>query len=470
MPLFSRLSNAIWDLVAPVTGQKNDSQPADALAILQQSRPSMSPIARVNSWHLSPPAQPTWRHADGFNFASRSGQRSSPEIISPRAQPKAKQRISGAIAQKRSAATHEEQVPAKRPRGRPRKRTRILQSVEIDNASDLARSDARLDQYDDVNDDVSSTLSEIRVASHSSSPPSRGQQQQRRAPEDGPGRGGRVVAASGTFSQMTPRHSIPAGSARDSPWEESTKGRSPTPADAANTDLSMFPLLIRPMVTHLLRRGREPVFPSHWALDFKFLPAIFFCKPQETSVIGSLSDADFRAQRAFNDLLQLGAHIRDSILVGKDPELGAARDIQHYLSWCLKDAGIQHAVPPLVAFHHAVRGEPFAVLQRSIASKLLVVRDHWNEFFADLGQTTSEMPPIHAILSTRSTVVFICWAPQDGVAEGIEDPEAQVAAVEKEFKVVAHFDFAVTSMDVLNSLAVALLSVHVRDAMRGYVA
>ncbi|KAF2149038.1 hypothetical protein K461DRAFT_56646 [Myriangium duriaei CBS 260.36] len=468
MPIFGRISDVFWQFVAspkteaepqeesttqPLQKKKKKSLPG--LTDLKKRHRSMSPSARIQSWHLSPPASvaahippadmweadPTIELTSPGDFARKTTRMraAQPTPVSDGLEGSDKQEVG---SKRRLNTTSTPPRATKYPR--------ILQSVEINPAANLANSkskskrkaktlDPTYNPSADIDSDHASEESEIILARSSSSSP-----------------------VSSSAHPITPPRSPPADLALSSP--------APTTASQVpRVSLSHFPPSTQPLVQHILLRGREPLLPSHWVWDFRFLPSsLFVPSPSPTptllSSLGSKKGADFRAQRALEDLLLLGPRVRDAKLTGSRPEEGAVKVLSRYLTWAYKDGGVQRARPPMVAFYAGHERESNEDLQRGIAERMGTAVGHWRRYLADTEEGRVGMPVVYGVVVCEAVVAVTCFDPMD-----VEGEIRGAAEVERYMKALVVLDLSAPGLDVWNALALALVIVHVRDVVRGMV-
>ncbi|TKX21880.1 putative DNA binding protein 10 [Elsinoe australis] len=456
MPLFSRLSNALWEYVSPVKPaaetkrkQTTISSKQSSLYTLQHRR-SMSPRSRVKSWHIFSPTTSA-DHTSHTSCTSPSVAIGSKRKRTPSIAEEAPAKRGRGRPSKLKASP---QLIIKRPRGRPRKtRTPARKNMDIDMDADYEGSTL-------LEDDISSLMSEIHVAApnHNKTTP--------RAPLSWTSHD----AADDTLHDLAPTTPNPPFSA-PGPTAVSpaltTTGATPT-AQLPTRDLSAFPLSIQPLIQHLLLRGREPLFPATWRNDFRFLPSsLFFPSPAQQAVVGSLNGSEFRAQKSFEELLGLGARVRDKVLVGKRPEGLAVKAVEKYTSWAGRDAGLvseeKGGCPGMLVVTSGTKEVDVSLLQRDLAGRMEEREREWRAWLGGRG----EVPCLYGVVVSHTMVAFVGYEPGEERTVGREE---KLQAIMQGMSTIGMFDSGVKGLDVWNALAVALLVVHVRDVMRGYAA
>ncbi|PNS18826.1 hypothetical protein CAC42_5365 [Sphaceloma murrayae] len=448
MALLSRLSGAIWNFVSPVkTAAQPERQQAvvpprqSSLATLQRHK-SMSPTSRVASWQLHSPGT-------SIEYTSRTSITSPTLVVSSK--------------RKRTASPADEK-PIKRGRGRPPKPKTVATATDKKRGRGPPRKTTtpakkKMDVMDMdyegstllEENDISSLMSEIHVASPPPPLP-------KPTTAQTPSWTSNDAEDPTLLSPVTPAR-FPSVDRPPSP-ALTTTGATPA-AQLPLRDLTAFPLSTQPLVRHLLLRGREPLFPSTWSKDFRFLPtSLFFPSLLDDAVISSVRGADFRAQKAFEDLLALGSRVRDKILVKRDPESAAVRGVENFAAWAGKDValrGREGMCPDLLVVASGDKKTDVDVLQRDLAGKMARCEAEWNTWLGG-----GEVPVIYGVVVSHTVLAMVGYeAGEGGEGQGVE-------RVMEGMKMIGTFDFGVRGLDVWNALAVALLVVHVRDVMRGY--
>ncbi|KAF4555600.1 Hypothetical protein D9617_2g055620 [Elsinoe fawcettii] len=231
-------------------------------------------------------------------------------------------------------------------------------------------------------------------------------------------------------------------------------------------DLSTFPLIVQPLIVHLIERGHEALLPITWKNDFPFLPpSLFPPTSDQIPMISSLSGSDFRAQKQFTDLLGLGALARDKTLLGKAPESALAKNIEKYILWAIKDAGLmqngQLRCPELLIAAAAGKDTGVDMLQHILAEKMDHAEGQWRAWLGD----GMPLPCFYGLAVSHSMVVIAIYE-SDG--QVVQEKRQRLEKIKDGMQSLGMFDFSDKGLDVWNALAVALLAVHVRDVMRGH--
>ncbi|MCJ1369102.1 hypothetical protein MMC20_000310 [Loxospora ochrophaea] len=207
-------------------------------------------------------------------------------------------------------------------------------------------------------------------------------------------------------------------------------------------------------------RGFEPLLPACWQMDFRTLPATLFT-PNEKAFIDSSHGSDFRATKALSSLLNLGVKVRDRLFHSLPVEETLGREIQSYIKWSIKDAGLENKdyIPALTVatsvHNESVRGAVERVTKRlhALGNRY---RQAWRITDAERKEDPErweglkyryDPPTLFGIVIKSTVVAFVSY---NSRIEG------------KEVRSIATFNFGAFQQDVWNGLAVAILVVTVR--------
>ncbi|KAF2736100.1 hypothetical protein EJ04DRAFT_463485 [Polyplosphaeria fusca] len=223
------------------------------------------------------------------------------------------------------------------------------------------------------------------------------------------------------------------------------------------------------LYTKLALRGHEPLFPFNWLDDFNTMPLDMFTRNQDKAYIKPITD-DWRAQKALDDLLGLGARARDAVLTDaplRTPELWIRRFVLRYNAWAERDGELAFPFPDLSLFDivHGGKGVSPKKLETRILQKLSHRASQWSEAFAlqasanasssrrsslSSEPTTPDVPTLYGIVTSHTVMAFVCYEP---------------VAPKPFLRTVALFDFSQEGYDVWNALAIAIFCIHCRNRM-----
>ncbi|KAK7510842.1 hypothetical protein IWZ03DRAFT_318473 [Phyllosticta citriasiana] len=219
-------------------------------------------------------------------------------------------------------------------------------------------------------------------------------------------------------------------------------------------------------------RGMIPCFPSTWAYTLNTLDRVHFTNRPSEAFVKSLFDNDFRAVKAFQRLMGLGAWARDSVTnkehtsPNRKPEKLIRREIGSYIKWAFKDGQVygQDFVPTLGVYSAPV-GADLNEFQHRVTVDLFVMKQAWRvklheeSVFQERDlESMIPAPDVYGIAIVGTEVRFV-------VLNDVEDEEMGTLREEPFVRIFSQLDFARPDYDFWNAQAVALLVVHCRNNM-----
>jgi len=248
---------------------------------------------------------------------------------------------------------------------------------------------------------------------------------------------------------------------------------------------------VEPLYLHIKNRGREPLLPRTWNLDFKYLPdGLFLPKPVSNSLapIRALNQsyqanfsADFRAKRALQRLFDMPGRARDKMTADLSPETLVCRYVEECLSWALLDAGLGPKTLGLVVVQTSKGIKNYDELELVLRRKLAAQAKKWRAAFstsvaagrgsACIGQSLP-MPSMYAVVVSRAMVAVMAYTPPSlTINRGLHDGDAsrdaddEVAGRKVEVRNMVMFDLGLAAYDVWNAFTLAILGCHVREKL-----
>lgn len=220
-------------------------------------------------------------------------------------------------------------------------------------------------------------------------------------------------------------------------------------------------------------RGFEPLMPSSWAFNFVMFPEMMFTKNMDKAYIKATYGSDYHAEKALEQLLQVGARARDAVLTKaplRTAEFHIGRAVSVYNKWALKDGDVNHSWNlPLFEIVTGTKHVPTTVLQDKMLRKLGNLGDRWRDALqihssVEGGEGSSrssqnssvrrdfvrEPPTLYGVIASHTIMGFVCY--------DIMDPNPQL-------RTVAIFDFSREDYDVWNGMALAIFVIHCRNRM-----
>ncbi|KAI9842605.1 MAG: hypothetical protein M1837_007043 [Sclerophora amabilis] len=230
-------------------------------------------------------------------------------------------------------------------------------------------------------------------------------------------------------------------------------------------------------------RGFEPIFPTHWRMDFQALPNALFCYPKEIPFFNSASDNDFHATTALYKLLALGYRVREQVRMKKPPEALIKREIEAYIAWSEKDGGYAKKPHiPLISIatprDRAAARDPNAThhLEAQIRRKLTLLASRYRSAFTvhksiepqnsnknpsrecDISSVRSSTP-INNEFSYQPPTLYGMLILHSVVAIGTYNS----ANLESPLRTVAILDLGKKGQEVWNGIAIAAAVICARD-------
>jgi hypothetical protein len=216
------------------------------------------------------------------------------------------------------------------------------------------------------------------------------------------------------------------------------------------------------LVQKIKMRGHEPLLPQSWRFNFRSFPDALFA-PDDDAFIGSICNQHFRAEKALEKLLELGAQVRDSDIVSSRtrPEMHIRRMMEVYQKWAALDSGLDpHTAIPLIALEAKPAGYSVTDLHQNANRKLERLAARYRAAFRVLESTENSpaskastqysypVPTLYAIVASHTLIALMAYKPEDPT------PDA---------KPIAFFDMTNSNYDVWNALALAIMVCHARN-------
>ncbi|KAF2688170.1 hypothetical protein K458DRAFT_295431 [Lentithecium fluviatile CBS 122367] len=216
-------------------------------------------------------------------------------------------------------------------------------------------------------------------------------------------------------------------------------------------------------------RGFEPLLPDDWVNDFPSLPVDLFTHNENKAFIKAKAGGDYRAQRALEDLFNLGPYARDAVLTNapiRTPEYHIGRSVKKYKQWAMKDADLAHIWKNLSLYETVTcdKYTPSYVAEQKMVSKLAKLQDKWNDAFETYEQENINapnyvpapewVPTLYGVIASHTVMALVSYiAPTEVNGQGA-------------LRMIAMFDFSQEGYDVWNSLAISIFLIHVRNRMK----
>ncbi|CAI7664881.1 unnamed protein product [Penicillium glandicola] len=212
----------------------------------------------------------------------------------------------------------------------------------------------------------------------------------------------------------------------------------------------------------LLTRGCMPTIHRHWEKDFSTLPeSLFFSgKDDETErnesnfILENDKCSEFYAIRAFQDLLKICGNVRDYCnILEIGPGIYIKKSIEKYLRWALNDASVR--VQPDTAPVHVIyckhQDEMSKKAFDKVARALEKLSNTWQSQIAAHHGGKEAWPALIGLVLCGPVLSAISL-----------DTNPHPQTITKGIKFLGHFDLSDFDNDVWNTLAIAIIVMHIK--------
>jgi hypothetical protein len=212
----------------------------------------------------------------------------------------------------------------------------------------------------------------------------------------------------------------------------------------------------------LLTRGCMPTIHRHWEKDFSTLPeSLFFSgKDDETQrneshfVLENDKCSEFYAIRAFQEILKICGNVRDYCnILDIGPGIYIKRSIEKYLRWALSDAGVrvQPDTPPVHTIYCQNQDEEPKEAFSKVARALEKLSNTWQSLLATPDDNEAAWPALMGLVLCGPVLSVISL-----------DTNPHPQTLTQGIKFLGHFDLSDFDNDVWNTLAVAIIVMHIK--------
>ncbi|KAJ5932318.1 hypothetical protein N7516_006807 [Penicillium verrucosum] len=212
----------------------------------------------------------------------------------------------------------------------------------------------------------------------------------------------------------------------------------------------------------LLTRGCMPTIHRHWEKDFSTLPeSLFFSgKDDETPrneshfVLENDKCSEFYAIRAFQEILKICGNVRDYCnILDIGPGIYIKKSIEKYLRWALSDAGVrvQPDTPPVHIIYCQNEDEEPKETFNKVARALEKLSNTWQSLLATLNDSEAAWPALMGLVLCGPVLSVISL-----------DTNPNPQTLTQGIKFLGHFDLSDFDNDVWNTLAVAIIVMHIK--------
>lgn len=212
----------------------------------------------------------------------------------------------------------------------------------------------------------------------------------------------------------------------------------------------------------LLTRGCMPTIHRHWEKDFSTLPeSLFFSgKDDETQrneshfVLENDKGSEFYAIRAFQEILKICGNVRDYCnILDIGPGTYIKKSIEKYLRWALSDAGVrvQPDTPPVHIIYRQNHDEEPKETFNKVAKALEKLSNTWQSLLATPNDSEAAWPALMGLVLCGPVLSVISL-----------DTNPHPQTLTQGIKFLGHFDLSDFDNDVWNTLAVAIIVMHIK--------
>ncbi|EPS43296.1 hypothetical protein H072_2711 [Dactylellina haptotyla CBS 200.50] len=212
----------------------------------------------------------------------------------------------------------------------------------------------------------------------------------------------------------------------------------------------------------LRRRGREPLLPAPWRLDFATFPEALYAPVSERSFICALTPSmEFRGSQALQRLVNIGGQVRDRTEINPSAPVEPLiyQEIKNFLTWAEKDAETSTSSILTVNYNRNKKATSKTTSERterkmkSMANELRGKnqRPQSSNLFQDsIGDPETPKAPT----VVYGVTVYNCVAAISSLSS--ENAETNV-------KTLVVLDWTDIGLDIWNAIAIAILVVSCRN-------
>ncbi|CAI7615547.1 hypothetical protein PCG10_000205 [Penicillium crustosum] len=212
----------------------------------------------------------------------------------------------------------------------------------------------------------------------------------------------------------------------------------------------------------LLTRGCMPTIHRHWEKDFSTLPESLFFSGKDDEIERNESHfvlendkcSEFYAIRAFQEILKICGNVRDYCnILDIGPGIYIKKSIEKYLRWALSDAGVrvQPDTPPVHIIYCQNQDEEPKEAFNKVAKAFEKLSNAWQSLLATPDDSEVAWPAL---------IGLVLCGPVLSVISLDTNPHPQTLT--QGIKFLGHFDLSDFDNDVWNTLAVAIIVMHIK--------
>ncbi|KAJ6258957.1 hypothetical protein Dda_5852 [Drechslerella dactyloides] len=208
----------------------------------------------------------------------------------------------------------------------------------------------------------------------------------------------------------------------------------------------------------LRRRGREPLLPAPWRLDFTTFPEPLYAPVGEQSFICALTPSmEFRGSQALQRLVNIGGYVRDRTEINPSAPVEPLiyQEIKNFLAWAEKDAEISISSILTVTFNRSKKGNSKTAserTQRKMKALAEEMRKRPRRAFTPATENDDDAP--RTPTAVYGITVYNCVAAISSLSWENEETDVKTLLV---------LDWTDVGLDIWNAMAIAILIVTCRN-------
>ncbi|RVD84456.1 uncharacterized protein DFL_006205 [Arthrobotrys flagrans] len=228
--------------------------------------------------------------------------------------------------------------------------------------------------------------------------------------------------------------------------------------DWAESEVALF--------RRLRRRGREPLLPAPWRLDFTTFPETLYAPVGEQSFICALTPSasmEFRGSQALQRLVNVGGQVRDRTEINPSAPVEPLifQEIKNFLTWAEKDGEISLSSILTINYNRSKNGNSKTTsekTERKMKSMANELRERCQQSPCQTippnNGVESKDIPARQLAVIYGITVYNCVAALSSLC--CDNPDADV-------KTHVVLDWTDVGLDIWNAIAVAIFIVSCRN-------
>ncbi|KAK6335413.1 hypothetical protein TWF696_002191 [Orbilia brochopaga] len=208
----------------------------------------------------------------------------------------------------------------------------------------------------------------------------------------------------------------------------------------------------------LRRRGREPLLPAPWRLDFTTFPEALYAAVGERSFICALTPSmEFRGSQALQRLVNIGGYVRDRTEINPSSPVEPLiyQEIKNFVAWAEKDAEISISSILTVTFNRNKKGSSKSASERTERKMRVLAEEMRKRPQRTITPTSEEDDDApRSPTAVYGITVYNCVAAISSLSWETEQFEVKTLLI---------LDWTDVGLDIWNAMAIAILIVTCRN-------